>query len=184
MKTPLFVLIGFLGVSQAGMAQAAHEAKPSATTTSGTVLAICRVSFDGSGQIKTAAMVKSTGSKVLDGGILQNTGQYAPGPRNLSINFPVPVKSIEAPTPHGNTVVRVATPKAPYPFQARARHEQGSGIVKASFDEAGNAVSAVMVQSTGSKILDGNTVNYALKRWKSSGEAKITTTIPVTYRLQ
>ena len=143
----------------------------------------CNVTKDAAGN-KHAVLTKSTGSKVLDDEIKQYVGAFLNGSRYPTISMSVPWKVISVSTPHGKSEVRIAVPRPPYPFQARARYEQGNGLVKASFDESGRCVSAEMTPSTGSGILDGNTVNFALTKWKSSGSKKVTTTIPVSYHIQ
>ena len=75
-------------------------------------------------------------------------------------------------------------PNPPYPLQARARHYQGSGYVKVTFDERGRASSVVMKQSTRSRMLDANTIAFAQANWRSSGGMKKTILVPVTYVLR
>ena len=148
-----------------------------------TGLGTCYVVFGSSGHVRRAMMTKSTGSAILD----ENTVSFArknwTGQPNTAISVPIAYKLAPA-TARTKPAGRLTTPYPPYPYQARAHHDQGRGIVKVTFDESGRPVSAVMTKSTGSSILDGNTVNYALKEWKSSGGKKTTISVPVAYRLQ
>lgn len=130
------------------------------------------------------AMSKSTGSKALDDYFMQHQNGLWNGLRNRSLSIGVTCQAVAVSTPHGKKVVEVMALHPPYPYQSRALHEQGSGSVRASFDEKGNITNAAMAQSTGSQRLDGNTVFYAQKFWRSSGGEKVTTIIPVTYRLR
>ncbi len=57
-------------------------------------------------------------------------------------------------------------------------------MIKVSFDENGRVVNAVVTQSSGSKILDTNTVNYVLKRWRSSGGEKVAVAAVMTYQFR
>ncbi len=88
------------------------------------------------------------------------------------------------PANYSKVVMRVSAPPPPYPYQARATHVQGHGVITVSFDEHGKASSARMTKSTGSGILDSNSVAFALSNWKTSGGKKTTVTVPVNYRLR
>ena len=163
----------------------AQTLKSSKTTeANGMSSATCQVSIDSSGH-KTAVMTKSTGSKVLDDSVAQSVGADFSGVRTIvNLSIPIMVKAVEVPTSHGKAVVRVAGSRPPYPAQARVSGAQGNGVLKVSFDESGKVLSAEMAPSTGSKILDSNTVNYVRARWRSSGGEKVTTTIPFAYHLR
>ncbi len=187
MKTPLLTLLCAFCAVYPSMAQRAHStnkvekyltARDKAFGT-----AICQVNFNLFGDIKNRVMTKSTGSPALDEKIMATTGEKMHG-GGSSVSFPIPYKRVEVTTLHGKVAVLVAFPHPPYPFQAKARHAQGTGLVRASFDEKGNVVKVVMEKSTGSEILDGNSVNYALARWKSSGGEKVTTTIELVYQIR
>ena len=117
--------------------------------------------------------------------LVQTAGTELNGARHIiSIPIPIMVKAVEVPRSHGTVIVRVAGTRPFYPAQARVSGAQGDGVLKVSFDEKGQVVSAEMVQSTGSKILDSNTVNYVKARWRSSGGGKVTTTLPFAYHLR
>lgn len=73
-------------------------------------------------------------------------------------------------------------PKPNYPYQARASRVQGSGSVRVSTSASGNVISATIVQSAGSGVLDSNTIQFAKSNW--SGPPNATTTVPITYKLQ
>ena len=187
MKTLLLVVTCAFCVVRISVAQSSissPEVKSGTLTRANDLQVVhCQVNFDASGH-KSVVLMASTGSKALDDYIPKVAAEYLNGPRNTSISVSILCKAIEVPSGHGKVIVRVAATHPPYPFQARARHEQGSGIVNATFDESGHVVSADMARSTGSAILDGNTVNYARSRWRSSGGEKVTTTIPISYGLK
>ncbi len=73
-------------------------------------------------------------------------------------------------------------PDPPYPAQARMSHVVGSGSVRCATDASGQVISAVIVESAGSAILDHNMTSFARANW--SGPPNSTATIPFTYRLQ
>ena len=179
MERFLFTFACAVCMTATSFAQASKSSK--ATEASGISSATCQVSIDSSGH-KSAVMTKSTGSKVLDDEVAQSVGADFNGVRTIvNLSIPIMVKAIEVP---GKKVVRVAGSRPPYPAQARVSGAQGDGVLKVSFDESGHVVSAEMAQSTGSKILDSNTVNYVKARWRSSGGEKVTTTLPFAYHLR
>jgi hypothetical protein len=56
----------------------------------------------------------------------------------------------------------------------------GSGRFKISFDGEGKAISVVILQSTGQRILYTNTIN-TLKRWRAARGIPFTILVPITY---
>lgn len=78
------------------------------------------------------------------------------------------------------TTTHISMP--PYPLQTRAAHLTGSGYASATFDSSGHCASVTMIQSTGSGVLDNNTVSYGKANW--SGPPNQTVKVPVAYRLQ
>lgn len=142
----------------------------------------CSVYFDASGHVDDATMMRSTGSKILD----ENTVDYAR--KNWTgrpyRRFIVQLTyRLDNPSKRAEIIVWIMVPPPPYPYQAVANKEQGSGTVEVSFDESGNAVNATMTKSTGIDILDKNTVSFIMYAWKSSGGKKTTISLPMTYRL-
>ena len=186
MKKLFLLLATVFGMVYTGWAQASNHAQqaktPAVNGANELEFTTCKVTKDASGN-KNAVLTRSTGSKALDQYIKNYVGGFLNGSRYPDVSMSVTWKVVAVSTAHGNTEVRIAVPRPPYPYQARARSEQGSGLVKASFDESGQCISAEMAPSTGSKILDGNTLNFALAKWRSTGGNKITTTIPVSYQL-
>jgi TonB family protein len=83
---------------------------------------------------------------------------------------------------HLGSIAHWSHPKPPYPAQARMSHIEGSGSVRVTTDGSGNVVSAVIVQSVGSGLLDFNTTSFAKANWK--GPPNSTVVVPITYRLQ
>lgn len=64
---------------------------------------------------------------------------------------------------------------------AKAAHIAGAGTCRVVFDADGRVANVVVVESTGSQILDKNTVNYARKNW--TGKPNTTVTVPIYYQL-
>jgi TonB family protein len=71
-------------------------------------------------------------------------------------------------------------PEPPYPAQAKILHITGSGSVRCVTDSSGRVVSAVIVESAGSPILDHSMMSFAKANW--SGPPNSTAVIPFTYR--
>lgn len=78
--------------------------------------------------------------------------------------------------------IAVYAPRPTYPYEARAKRLQGSGVVIVSVDSAtGNVIDAVMASSTGSKILDEAALT-AFRQWRfRPGTAKVR--IPIHFTL-
>ena len=64
--------------------------------------------------------------------------------------------------------VGMITPHPPYPLQARAAHITGTVIVRVTFAAAGPVRTVKIMKSSGSEILDSNTVNYIKAKWRST----------------
>ncbi|MFL6415167.1 MAG: TonB family protein [Bryobacteraceae bacterium] len=67
-----------------------------------------------------------------------------------------------------------------YPPEAEHRGETGSGRFNIQFDDRGSATAVEIVQSTGSKILDENTI-AALKSWHAVAGKAGSLVVPITY---
>lgn len=77
----------------------------------------------------------------------------------------------------------VDTPRPSYPYEARARHLQGSGIAIATIDPVtGNVSSVVMAVSTGASVLDDATTD-ALRHWRFRPGIAKKVRIPITFSL-
>jgi len=77
----------------------------------------------------------------------------------------------------------VDTPRPSYPYEARARHLQGSGIAIVTIDPAtGNVSNAVMAVSTGAPILDEAAVS-AFRRWRFKPGTVSKVRLPITFTL-
>ena len=137
---------------------------------------ICTLVFDATGHVQTAVMTKSTGSKMLDEKTVAFALQNVTGRPNTTMPLPITFK--HTPGTPASTDVWASTPNPPYPYKARVNHEEGSGVVKVVFDEKGNALSAAITKSTGSEVLDNNTVRYVVSAWKTTGGKKLTASFP------
>src|SRR5689334_10343678 len=66
----------------------------------------------------------------------------------------------------GAKALATYAPKPEYPYEARSRHQTGSGVCVVSVDPgSGSVTDATMAQSIGSPILDQSTLS-AFRRWK------------------
>jgi TonB family protein len=80
-------------------------------------------------------------------------------------------------------VMAVSAPRPEYPYEARRQRLTGSGVAMLTVDFAsGNVLDVVMLQSTGSAVLDNATVS-AFRRWhfKPGTVSKVQT--PITFTL-
>jgi TonB family protein len=84
----------------------------------------------------------------------------------------------------GAKAVAIFAPKPEYPYEARSRHQTGSGVAVLSVDTAsGNVTDASMAQSIGSPILDQATVS-TFRRWRfRPGACAPKVKVPITYTM-
>jgi len=79
--------------------------------------------------------------------------------------------------------VAVYAPRPTYPFEARARHLQGSGTEIVTVDPAtGNVINVVMAMSTGSGMLDDAALS-AFRHWRFKPGTVSKLRIPITFTL-
>jgi TonB family protein len=70
-----------------------------------------------------------------------------------------------------------------YPYQARARHIQGSGLFRISLDlNTGSVKKVTLIQSTGSPMLDTYTTD-ALHRWRWKPGRWREIDVPITFNI-
>ena len=84
----------------------------------------------------------------------------------------------------GAKAVAIFAPKPDYPYEARSRHQTGSGVAVLSVDTASGSVTDVtMAQSIGSPILDNSTVS-GFRRWRfQPGKVAPKVKVPITYTM-
>lgn len=83
----------------------------------------------------------------------------------------------------GAKALAIYAPKPEYPYEARSRHQTGSGVCVVSVDTAsGSVTDATMAQSIGSPILDQSTLS-AFRRWKFKPGTVSRVKIPITYTM-
>ena len=84
----------------------------------------------------------------------------------------------------GAKAVAIYAPKPDYPYEARSRHQTGSGVAVLSVDTGSGAVTDVsMAQSIGSPILDNSTV-AGFRRWRfQPGKVAPKVKVPITYTM-
>jgi TonB family protein len=77
----------------------------------------------------------------------------------------------------------LAMPRPKYPYEARARHITGQGMYEILMDtKSGMVTRVVVVQSTGSKVLDEAAVN-AFSRWRARPGKISRIRVPVNFTL-
>lgn len=76
------------------------------------------------------------------------------------------------------------TPHPPYPLAARAQRAQGSVAVKVTFSKVGVVTKVELSKSSGSPILDSNTVQYIQKYWRSTLGRPTTHSLTMEYSLR
>jgi TonB family protein len=74
-------------------------------------------------------------------------------------------------------------PRPRYPMEAYRDHIQGTVTMHVSFDGAGGVISAEVVDSSGSPILDSETRNFILGNWHDPDFAGQTDDVPIQYVL-
>ena len=84
----------------------------------------------------------------------------------------------------GAKAIAINAPKPEYPYEARSRHQTGSGVAVLSVDTAtGNVTDASMAQSIGSPILDQATLS-AFRRWRfAPGKCAPRVKVPITFTM-
>jgi protein TonB len=77
----------------------------------------------------------------------------------------------------------INAPRPDYPYDARAHHITGSGIVSLEVNSSsGEVLTASITQSTGSTLLDQSALR-AFRRWKFRSGIPSTVRIPVTFTM-
>ena len=142
---------------------------------------------------------------------LQPEDQPTPPPEDIPIQEPPPIPDVapefheEKPPPpktnrptgpvkapqgvsgtmsiSGAKALAIYAPKPEYPYEARSRHQTGSGVCVVSVDTgSGSVTDATMAQSIGSPILDQSTLS-AFRRWKFKPGTVARVKIPITYTM-
>jgi len=142
---------------------------------------------------------------------LQPEDQPTPPPEDIPIQEPPPIPEVapefheEKPPPpktnkptgpvkapqgvtgtmsiSGAKALAIFAPKPDYPYEARSRHQTGSGVCVVSIDTgSGSVTDATMAQSIGSPILDQSTLS-AFRRWKFKPGTVSRVKIPITYTM-
>jgi TonB family protein len=74
-------------------------------------------------------------------------------------------------------------PHPTYPIRAKLMRVSGTVMISVTFDGGGKAVSADIVSSSGSAMLDNPTRSFILEYWRNESFAGRTETVPVEYTL-
>jgi TonB family protein len=109
--------------------------------------------------------------------------ERTPPPRQQTAQKFVPIK---APGPMSMSRAKALAlygPKPPYPYEARARHITGSGVIVVTVDpNTGRVTSASVAQSIGSPILDNAAVS-TFREWKFRPGTVSKVRIPITFTM-
>jgi TonB family protein len=114
-----------------------------------------------------------------------------PPPKPVVVEKPKP-KPVPTPvavaTPHVQMESRLVVgtsglPHPGYPTRAKLMHISGTVMISVSFDSTGKAVSADVVSSSGSGMLDQPTRSFILENWRNEAFAGKTETVPIQYTL-
>jgi len=80
-------------------------------------------------------------------------------------------------------VMALSAPRPEYPYEARRQRLTGSGVAMLTVDfTSGNVLDVVMVQSTGSRVLDSATTS-GLRRWHFKPRTVSKVRTPITFTL-
>src|SRR5437762_14359158 len=83
----------------------------------------------------------------------------------------------------GAKALAIYAPKPEYPYEARSRHQTGSGVCVVSVDTgSGSVTDASMAQSIGNPILDNSAVS-AFRRWRFKPGTVSKVRIPITFTM-
>ena len=95
---------------------------------------------------------------------------------------PAPNNASTSPIPQlaGRDVKILSAPQPSYPPELETKRIGGSGRFEIDFDENGNAESTEIIQSTGQRLLDSNTVRV-LMQWRASPGSRSKIIVPITY---
>jgi TonB family protein len=94
-----------------------------------------------------------------------------------------PIQSSEQITEKDARDLVIHAPKPTYPYEARARYEQGSGVAIVTVDVAtGQVTNVAMTVSTGSRLLDFETVS-TFRQWRFKPGTVQKVRIPIHYAL-
>jgi len=146
-------------------------------------------------------VTQSSGDEVIDGiawdyvkAVLRPTRSHFEAARGKELRFQlrlvpvaIAVRNLQIPP---NLLVPPArgyfTPKPPYAREALLRRNTGTCQLRLAFPAAGGRpLEVALVESTGNKLLDAVTVQWAVYRWLSAPTGREhRTTVPVTYQLR
>lgn len=83
----------------------------------------------------------------------------------------------------GGKLFAISKPRPAYPYEARLRHMTGSGVALLNVDSTtGSVLTATIVQSTGSPILDNSALS-AFRRWRFRLGGPASVRIPFTFTM-
>ena len=100
---------------------------------------------------------------------------------------PQPTPAVAAPKVEMESRLVVGSSGLPhpgYPTRAKLMRISGTVVIAVSFDGSGQAVSANVVSSSGSGMLDEPTCSFILGHWRNESFAGRTETVPVEYNLE
>lgn len=109
--------------------------------------------------------------------------ERTPPPRQQTSAKFVPIKSPGPMSMSRAKALALYGPKPPYPYEARAHHTTGSGVISVDVDPgSGSVTSASVSQSTGSPILD-NAATSTFRQWRFRPGTVSKVRIPITFTM-
>ena len=109
--------------------------------------------------------------------------ERTPPPRQPNAAKFAPVKSPGPMSMSRAKALALYGPHPPYPYEARAHHVTGSGVIVVDVDpNSGNVTSASVSSSTGSPILD-NAATSAFRQWRFRPGTVSKVNIPITFTM-
>jgi TonB family protein len=109
--------------------------------------------------------------------------ERTPPPRQQTAQKFVPIKAPGPMSMSRAKALALYAPHPPYPYEARAHHVTGSGVIVVDVDSAsGNVTSASVAQSIGNPILD-NAATSTFRQWRFRPGTVSKVRIPITFTM-
>jgi protein TonB len=109
--------------------------------------------------------------------------ERTPPPRQQTAQKFTPIKAPGPMSMSRAKALALYAPHPPYPYEARAHHITGSGVIVVDVDSAsGNVTSASVAQSIGNPVLDNAAVG-AFRQWRFRPGTVSKVRIPITFTM-
>ena len=143
-----------------------------------TGVGVVRVTTDQYGWVKEARMTRATGSGILDEATLKAARLYWQGPpyttHEVSVQYRLTAAGPGERKPSSLVII-------PPGGKDKTGSIEASGIIKVATDSSGHVVRGVITRSSGSEVLDENTMKFALGAW--TGPRSSVYEVPVKYQI-